>query len=134
VLKILFCLRRNPALSQAEFISYWRDKHTPLVLARAEVLGIRRYVQNYSLDDAASARLSDIRGRATPFDGMAEVWWDGPISPGKFSDEESRAAQLELIEDERRFIDLPNSPIFIAKAHERYRHSSYTEGAVPQPM
>ena len=54
------------------------------------------------------ARLQARNGGAPePFDGIAELWFEaqrGPRSP-----EAAKAAQ-ELLEDERNFIDLPNSP------------------------
>jgi heme-degrading monooxygenase HmoA len=54
-----------------------------------------------------------------PYDGVAEVYWetvedllDGANSP------EGRAAGRALLEDERRFIDLPNSSLFFVHEHE----------------
>lgn len=44
MVKLVFCLRRLPRLSRAEFQAYWREKHGSLVQERAALLGIRRYV------------------------------------------------------------------------------------------
>src|SRR5262249_12358508 len=50
MIKLVFCLRRLPHLSRAEFQRYWGETHGPLVRRRAEALGIRRYVQLHTLD------------------------------------------------------------------------------------
>jgi hypothetical protein len=31
MIKLMFCLRRLPALDRAAFQAYWRDHHAPLV-------------------------------------------------------------------------------------------------------
>ena len=52
MVKLVFCLRRLPHLSLAEFQEYWLQKHGPLVRSHAETLRIRRYVQTHTLDNA----------------------------------------------------------------------------------
>ncbi len=42
MIKLTFCLKRLPHLTRAEFQTYWRKVHAPLVQAPAEVLGIAR--------------------------------------------------------------------------------------------
>jgi len=118
MVKIVFCLKRLPTLSREEFQAYWRDKHAPLVSARARLLGIHRYVQCHTMDDASFAAMARTRGAPAPFDGVAELWFS---DAAEGSPEERRLAARELIEDERRFIDLPNSPIFYAQEHEVLR-------------
>ena len=44
-LKITFCLRRLPALTQTQFLAYWYDNHAPLVRKHAATLRIARYIQ-----------------------------------------------------------------------------------------
>lgn len=116
MIKIVFCLRRLPTLSLAQFHEYWRDKHAPLVLERAPILGIRRYVQNHSFSDARLQPALDARGSLVqPYDGVAELWFDSVeavLAMG--ATREARQAGRDLLEDEARFIDLPNSPIFYA--------------------
>jgi hypothetical protein len=49
------------------------------------------------------------------YDGVAELWWEtlddlrGPQTP------ERDAAGRALLEDERKFIDLPRSPLFFGE-------------------
>ena len=116
MIKIVFCLRRRADLSREEFQAYWRTHHAPLVRSHADALGIRRYVQVHSIDDAISAAVAGPRQSREPFDGVAELWLDSLdalMVAGR--SEAGRAASAELLEDERRFIDLPRSPLFLAE-------------------
>ncbi len=51
-------------------------------------------------------------GSPAPFDGVAELWLDS-LDSLRLSTPEAKAASAALREDERRFIDLPASPIFV---------------------
>lgn len=114
MIKLTFCLHRLPELSHEEFCDYWHGTHAPLVKSVAEVLNIRRYVQSHGLGDGElDAAIGASRQAPQPFDGVAELWWDdleSMLAPG--STEEGRAAGLLLLEDERKFIDLPRSPLW----------------------
>ena len=92
--------------------------HAPLVAARAEVLGIKRYVQVRTLQDRdVHARMQARNdGSPEPFDGIAELWYD-PAERGA-GGEAARTAGRKLLEDERNFIDLPNSPIWYGEEWE----------------
>ncbi len=85
MIKLTFCLRRRPDLSIEEFHHYWRDTHAPLVAARADVLGIRRYVQVHTADHPglheAFRRRND--GAPEPYDGVAELWFDDLAAFGR---------------------------------------------------
>lgn len=118
MVKLLFCLRRLPHLSREEFQRYWREHHAQLVAARAEVLGIRRYVQRHTVDEAAYSGMAKPRGGLAPYDGVAELWWDRTPLTDATTIEAARRAGRELLEDEGRFIDLPNSPVFFVEDHE----------------
>lgn len=120
MVKLTFCLRRLPTLSVEEFQDYWRGTHAGLVAARAETLGIRRYVQVHTsaeltgLHRALQARNG---GAPDPFDGVAELWFDS-IDAMTDDDPKVRQASAELLADERNFIDLENSPMWLAVEHE----------------
>ena len=116
MVKLVFCLHRLPALSREEFQRYWRERHGPLVRRHAATLRIQRYVQLHSSDDPLNDVLRASRGAPEAYDGVAELWWAtradlemATASP------EGRHASLELLEDERRFIDLARSPLWIAE-------------------
>jgi uncharacterized protein (TIGR02118 family) len=119
MVKLVFALRRRPELTLAEFQTYWRDTHAPLVRSHADTLRIRRYVQVHTTDTPINAALQVSRGGPEPCDGVAELWWDsvddfiaGSSSP------EGQAAAAELLDDERKFIDLTNSPLWIGEEHQ----------------
>ena len=112
---LIFCLRRLPHLSREEFQHYWREEHAPLVTAHATALGIRRYVQAHTIDPAMSQAISAARAAPDPFDGVAELWFDPDEMLRRAQTAQAREAGRILLEDERRFIDLPNSPIFFAE-------------------
>jgi uncharacterized protein (TIGR02118 family) len=116
VIKLVFCLRRQRHLSREEFQHYWRTVHAPLVAERARRMGVVRYVQSHTFDDAAGP--SSARRSPPPFDGIAELWWtEGPTPPLGFDDRALQASR-ELLEDEHKFIDLASSPIFFTRETE----------------
>lgn len=119
MLRVTFCLKRLPHLSRAEFQDYWLNTHAPLVAVHAASLGIRKYVQSHSVETTGSFPLADVRGSASlDYDGVAQLWWDDMKSFAAAGDTEAgRAAGALLLEDEKRFIDLPNSPIFLSEDH-----------------
>lgn len=66
MVKAIFAARRNPDLAEGEFTDHWRNVHGAL---GAKLPGLRRYVQNQSLDEA----------KAMPrqiLDGWSELWFD----------------------------------------------------------
>jgi uncharacterized protein (TIGR02118 family) len=113
MIRLVFCLRRLPHLSRAEFQRYWRETHGPLVRSHAGALRIRRYVQAHTAPDPANHALRASRGGPEAYDGVAELWWDGAADvEAALATPEGRAASLALLEDERRFIDLAASPLW----------------------
>ena len=119
MIKLVFTLRRRPDMSREEFQAYWRDRHAPLVRRHAEVLRIRRYVQTHARASELSAALGASRGGEPDYyDGVAELWWDSLEDlAAVISTEEGQAAANELLEDERRFIDLESSPLWLGEEH-----------------
>ncbi len=118
MIKLTFCLRRRPDLSVEEFHRYWKDVHGPLVAERAAALGIRRYQQVHTLDVGGLHQALQARngGAPAPYDGIAEIWIDS-LEDFTAGSPEARRAAAELLEDERRFIDLPNSPMWLGETH-----------------
>jgi uncharacterized protein (TIGR02118 family) len=116
--RLVFCLRRLPHLSQEEFLTYWRDHHAPLVRERAAAMRVRRYEQSHPLDLPAAAVVAGVRHAPDPFDGIASLWFDSveDLEAGAATPEGRRAAS-ELLEDERCFIDLERSPIWFVEDH-----------------
>ncbi len=115
MIRLVFPLRRKPELSRSEFQTYWREQHAPLVAGFATDLNILRYVQTHTLDDSANAAMQKARGDMEPeYDGVAELWWASePDLEAHLQTEKAQAAGAALLDDEAKFIDLPNSPIYM---------------------
>ena len=111
MIKLTFALVRAPHLSREAFQRYWLETHAPLVASVKDVLRIRRYVQLHSLPDDVSASLRQARGGPESFDGVAQLWWDSFEDMATADPAAAEAGRL-LLEDERRFIDLPKSPLW----------------------
>jgi uncharacterized protein (TIGR02118 family) len=112
MIKLTFCLTRLPHLSREAFQDYWFNTHAPLVASVAEPLRIRRYVQLHSLPADASAPLRASREAPAEYDGVAQLWFDSLDDVIANRSPEAPAAAALLLEDERRFIDLPKSPLW----------------------
>jgi uncharacterized protein (TIGR02118 family) len=113
MIKLTFCLIRLPHLTREAFQDYWFNTHAPLVASVAETLQIRRYVQLHSLPPEAQAGTRASRNAPEEFDGVAQLWFDSLEAVGENGRRpEAQAAGAMLLEDERRFIDLPRSPLW----------------------
>ena len=117
MIKLTFCITRLPHLSRAEFQDYWRNHHGPLVKSFQDALKIRRYVQLHALPDELSAGLRGPRDAPQGYDGIAELWLER-IEDLSGNDPEARKAGRALLEDEKKFIDLAKSPIWLSEEHE----------------
>jgi uncharacterized protein (TIGR02118 family) len=116
MIRLVFALRRKPGMSMVDFQRYWRETHGPLVAKSSVALNILRYVQLHTLDDPINDQLPGARGRMEPaYDGVAELWWNYREElAASFESAAGQAAGKELLEDEARFIDLQNSPLWFA--------------------
>jgi uncharacterized protein (TIGR02118 family) len=113
MIRLTFCLVRLPHLTRPAFQAYWRDTHGPLVRSVAGILRIRRYVQLHAFAPETNESIARARGITADYDGVAELWWDSfddlaatAGNPG------AAAAGRMLLDDERRFIDLPKCALF----------------------
>jgi len=116
MIRIVFLLRRKAALSLAEFQRYWREQHGPLVASHAQRIDALRYVQVHRIDDQVNERMAQARGgMEPPYDGVAELWWESEAALEKvLATKDGERAGAELLDDEAKFIDLPNSPLWFA--------------------
>ncbi len=101
--RLVFLLRRAPHLTREAFQQYWRHTHAPLVCSVADVLGITGYHQVHTVRDGRE-------GTVAGFDGVAELWF----GPSAATTTERQQAEAMLLGDERRFIDLATSPLWLA--------------------
>ena len=119
MIKLTFCLHRLPHLSREQFQAYWFNTHGPLVASVAETLKIRRYVQMHSLPTEASVGIRASREAVQEYDGVAELWFDSlEVLAENGRRPEAQAAGALLLEDERKFIDLPRSPLWWGQERE----------------
>lgn len=123
MIKLVYCIVKAAELSQAEFHRYWLEEHGPRVRGHAAALGAKRYVQSHTLRSEVGAGLNDAlqksRACGEPYDGITEVWWPDTEGLGvSLASEAGRAAGLDLLIDERKFIDLEASRVFVTEEHE----------------
>ena len=119
MIKLTFAARRLPQMSLSEFQRYWRENHGPLVRERAKALRIKRYVQVHRLDSPVNDAMRASREAADSYDGTAELWWESiEEMVAATSSEEGRQAGKELLDDERKFIDLRRSALWVGEEHE----------------
>lgn len=119
MIKLTFCLRRLPHLSREEFQRYWLGTHAALVRSHAVALRIGGYVQLHTTTTPLNDLLRSSRGGPEEYDGVAELSWDSLEDlTAAMSTPEGAAAGAALLEDERRFIDLDHSPLWLGEERE----------------
>jgi uncharacterized protein (TIGR02118 family) len=118
MIKLTFCLRRREGMTREEFQDYWLNTHGPLVRERADAIGALRYLQVHTGHDQLNTLLQAGRGGPEPFDGTAELWFESEEAlHARLATDEGQRASIELLEDEKRFIDLERSPLWFADEH-----------------
>ncbi|HKI97042.1 MAG TPA: EthD domain-containing protein [bacterium] len=118
MIKMVYCLRRQPHLTPEQFRDYWLNTHGPLVRDAAGLLNIRRYVQHHPSHGELSEAMRASRGAPEPYDGVAEIWFDSVEAmqaPAKSP--EARAVMRAIREDEATFIDQARSPAWLGEEH-----------------
>lgn len=119
MIELTYCMHRLPQLTHQEFVDYWHDRHAPLMRRHQGILRVRRYVQLCAVQTDLNLRVAQFRGGPPPFDGIAEVWYDSwDAFTAAASDPAAQAALGELLQDERRFIDVERSPVWVNEIRE----------------
>lgn len=119
MIKLVMCLKRRDDISREEFQSYWRDKHGPLFMENAHIMGTKKYLQSHTLSSPLNEGMRASRGMKEAYDGVAEVWFESEehlmASMGS-----SDMAELgpKLVADENNFIDHSKSSAFIVEEIE----------------
>ena len=118
MVKLVYVVRRRSDFSPQAFAQRWLA-HGTLVREVAEAIRARRYVQSHTLDTPLNAMLAESRGMQPAYDGITEVWWDSAddLAAG-MSTPVGRVAAQRLLDDEREFIDLAASRLFLTEEHE----------------
>jgi hypothetical protein len=116
MIKTIMCIRRKPDLSHGEFEHHWRSVHAPLIERMKAELRILRYVQSRANEIIVSEALRKQRGGPVKFDGIGQAWFSSLNDLIDVANNPASVAALEALrEDERRFIDLANSPMFVVE-------------------
>lgn len=115
MIRFVYVVRRKEGMGLADFQSYWRNSHGPMVAKHSTTMRIRRYVQTHRLDDPFNEAVRERRGFQAPHDGVAELWWDSPEELAAAAENpDYQAATDELLEDEKKFIDFSRSSLWFA--------------------
>ena len=118
MIKLMFCVRRKPDLSVAEFRSRWKD-HQVFSRSIAREMRAVRVTHSTTLAIAENETFQLTRGTAEPFDAVMEVWWkdSGPVTEG-FKNKRIQEMLLRMRADQKNIMDLPNSMIFFTSEDE----------------
>lgn len=118
MIRVNYVLKRAPGMPREEFEDYFRNVYGPLVAKHQSKLDLRRYVQSYTLlkDPTGEALRAARPEMHEPFDGTAAFWWRSRDQMADvLGSSAGKLAHEELLECERKFVDLPGSSIFPAK-------------------
>lgn len=103
--KMYGLIPRKPGMGREEFHDYYRHPHGTM---GRNMTTMRGYVQNHQID---TDRLGPDQAR---FDAVAEIWLDNEADVQTFRDEPILVKYL--LEDEPKFVDMPNLKFFAAES------------------
>lgn len=119
MIKLVFCVKKRDDIEMDAFYRYWQETHGELVKSFQEVLRIKKYVQSHTCHRPFGESLVEQRKMLPGYDGLAELWWESLEDLQlAMETQEARDANVALVKDEARFIDLKQSTIFISEEHE----------------
>ncbi|MBD0333892.1 MAG: EthD domain-containing protein [Cyanobacteria bacterium Co-bin13] len=119
MIKFVYCICKRPDLSDAEFRTYWREKHGAFIRSLAQTIRAKKYIQSHKMDTPINAELIKSRGlEPLSYDGVTEIWWDSmeEFLAGVNSPEGAAAAQ-QYVADEANFVDFSKSRAFLTEEH-----------------
>jgi uncharacterized protein (TIGR02118 family) len=110
MIKVYTFLRRNPQLSQQEFVEYFKTVHAPL--CKTLLPGMRSYVGNFAIG-------------VPTYPGMADADFDAVVEQ-TFDDLEAMRAAImgeafsvpERVASSKRFMDTERTKLLIAEVYE----------------
>ncbi len=118
MIKLVFCVRKRADLSTEQFQHYWLKQHGPLVRGFAKAIRARKYIQSHTTAPDLNEIFRQSRDLSPAYDGITEVWWDSAEAlKAGMATEEGQAAHRALLEDEKKFIDLKQSRVFMTDEH-----------------
>ncbi|HTK67610.1 MAG TPA: EthD domain-containing protein [Pseudonocardia sp.] len=118
MIKIVYVLRARGDIDEAEFYRYWLEEHAPKMRSIARTVGAVRYVQSHTVETPLSRPMIESRGMSRPFEGVTEVWFESrEAMVAGLSTAEGAAGMQMLLEDEKHFVDLAGSTMFVTEEH-----------------
>jgi len=102
MIKLVYCFKKLPGLSESEFSEYWEKVHGPLGV---RIPGLRKLVQSVTVKSSKDEREPD-------FDGMAELWFDDFES---LLYARNSPAWRAATADEANFIDHSRTAYFVSE-------------------
>ena len=105
MIKLVYCFRKRPGMTDADFDGYWRDVHGPI---GARIPGLRRFVQSRAIQLPGDARPPD-------FDGIVELWFD---DEGSLIEARKSAEWRESRLDEENFLDPASTMYAVTEERE----------------
>ena len=122
--KATYLLARRDGMTPAECHETWLRDHGPLVKSFAETLNMAKYVQSHTIAPELNAGFQASRNFLPPLDGITEVWVNALEEMAAPADPEAaRAAGAALVEDERRFVQMDRSRLFLTREHLIFDHT-----------
>ena len=104
MLKFVVLLYRKPGMSFAEFVAYVKDVHGPLA---AKLPGVRKYVQNFVVEDRECRRAE--------WDALVELYFEDRASfEAAWNTPEGKASDVDL----PLFLDLTRTSWSLVEAVE----------------
>lgn len=122
----MYCIRKRADLTNEEFHTYWREKHSAFIRSLATAIRATKYIQSHTLDTPINNEIVRSRGlNPQPYDGVTELWWNSmeEFLAGVNSPEGVEAAQ-KYIADESNFVDFSQSCAFLTEEHVVFDFSS----------
>ena len=119
VLKRTGIVRKLPNLSVAEAQLYWRTDHATLIRSFNPVTRVLRYIQLHVIEHPLidSLRAMHANKMGEPFEGIVTGWIDRLLTAAAEVTPEYKSAYLDIVKDERNFIDLPRGGMWVNKEY-----------------
>lgn len=128
--KITYLLMRRDGMTDADCHKTWKNDHGPLVRDNSAPVHMRKYIQSHAVAPDFNAQLQSGRGLTAPLTGITEVWLDSIDDLQRaFETEEGRNAGQIMLEDEKRFVSLPQSRCFLTKEHLIFDYTKEKQAA-----
>jgi len=116
MIKLVYCFRKKPSLTDEEFLRLWQEAHGTL---GAQIPGLIKLVQSRRIPADGDVRQSD-------YDGMAELWFEDMAS---LLAARQSSEWLASTEDEANFIDHSKTAYFVCEEKIVLDKSRKNDGA-----